>query len=62
MADKRKPGDWWTAAELAQAAGVNSSRVRQLILAGTIKAEKWAGVWRIADKDARRWLDERRGG
>ncbi len=59
--DKPKRRDWWTTAELAQAAGVDASRIRQLLAAGRIRGEKFAGVWRISDREAQRHLAERHG-
>ncbi len=62
VGDNIQHRDWWTATELAQAAGVNASRIRQLLIAGLIRGEKFAGVWRISDREAQRWLNERHGG
>jgi hypothetical protein len=49
----------WTARELAKAASVNESRIRQLLLKGKIKGDKRAGVWFIPDTEAQRWLASR---
>jgi len=56
-----KPREWWTASELAKAAKVDASYIRQLLLADKLRDEKFGPIWRISDREAKRWLDERRG-
>lgn len=51
--------DYWTTAQLAEAAGVTTARIRQLLGAGTIRGEKLADRWLIRGDEARRWLAER---
>ncbi|MBM3188812.1 MAG: hypothetical protein FJZ90_08840 [Chloroflexi bacterium] len=46
----------WTVSELAAGAGVNGSRIRQLLLAGELKGEKFGPVWVIPDAEAKEWL------
>jgi excisionase family DNA binding protein len=48
-----------TTRELADRAGVTPARVRQLILAGEIEAEKHGRDWLITEEEAGRWLRER---
>lgn len=55
-----KDRDFWTAAELAEACGVGSSRIRQLLLSGQIAGIKVAGVWLIDNDEARRWLEQKK--
>lgn len=47
---------YWTVKELAAVAGVNPSRIRQLIAAGKITAQKVGNSNFIKDAEARRWL------
>jgi hypothetical protein len=49
----------WSTTELARAAGVNTSYIRQLLLADRIEGYKLARDWRIPDNEARRWLSNR---
>lgn len=55
----RDAGQDWTTEELAAEAGVNSSRIRQLLLSGELRGVKRAGIWLIPDDEARRWLKSR---
>ena len=41
-----------TTTQTAELLGVNASRVRQLILAGRLPAEKWGRDWLIKREDA----------
>lgn len=51
----------WTAKELADAAGVSTPRIRQLLIEGTeLRGYKRAGVWFVADSEAKRWLENRK--
>lgn len=53
----------WLVKELAEAAGLNPSRIRQLILDDTIKgAEKRGPAWLIPDHVAQQFLEERKQG
>jgi len=53
MPDKQ---DWWTTKELAEAAGVDVSYVRRLLLQGKIRGEKFGRDWAISDDVAKSWL------
>lgn len=50
---------YWTVKELADAAGLNPSRIRQLIAAGEITSRKVGNSNFIKDSEARRWLESR---
>ena len=50
-----------TAKQAAKALGVNDSRVRQLILAGRLPAQKFANVWLIREKDLAKVSDRKTG-
>lgn len=50
----------YTAKELAELAGVNPSRIRQLLGQGILKGVKRGGVWFIPVAVARVWLESRR--
>ena len=50
-----------TAKQAAKALGVNDSRVRQLILAGRLPAQKFANVWLIHEKDLSKVADRKTG-
>ena len=56
----RQAGQDRTSAELAAEAGVDPSRIRQLLISGEIQGYKRASVWFIPDEEARRFLDDRR--
>lgn len=49
-----------TTKELAEMAGVDPSRIRQLLLAGTIAGYKRGRDWFIPNAEAQKWLDSRR--
>ena len=49
----------WSTRDLAERAGVDPSRIRQLLIEGRINAGKVGGVWVIPDREAKRWLAER---
>ncbi len=49
----------WTTKDLANAAGVDPSRIRQLLIEGRIRGEKAGPVWVVANREAKRWLKER---
>ena len=50
-----------TAKQAAKALGINDSRVRQLILAGRLPAQKFANVWIIHEKDLAKVADRKTG-
>jgi excisionase family DNA binding protein len=50
-----------TTRELSDAAQVSDGYIRQLILAGKLKAEKAGGIWLIAREDAEGWMQSRGG-
>ncbi len=58
--EQDKPREWWTVSELARAARVSVGYIRQLLLRGKLRGEKFGPIWRISDREARRWLQERR--
>lgn len=51
--------DYYTTKALGQMAGVNASRIRQLILEGKIKAKKVGRDWAISANEVMRFLRER---
>ena len=56
---RKKAG--WTTEELAQEAGVNSSRIRQLLAQGIIKGfKRGKRQWLIPDNEAVSWLAQYR--
>jgi hypothetical protein len=50
----------WTVKELAGRAGLNPSRIRQLLLTGEIKGFKRGPIWLIPNAEAERWLENRK--
>jgi excisionase family DNA binding protein len=50
-----------TTKELSDVAQVSDGYIRQLILAGKLKAEKAGGIWLIAREDAEGWMQGRGG-
>ncbi len=59
MTEEHEPGRPWGTVELAKAAGVNDSYLRQLLLAGKLQGYKVGQTWLIPDDVARAWLEER---
>lgn len=55
--------DRWTVKQLAEAADLTESRIRQLLIGQDIKGEKYGttrgGFWLVEDAEARRWLVSR---
>ena len=51
----------WTTAELAEAAGVTPTRIRQLLLSEELDGYKLGRDWRVSDRAARDWLAGRVG-
>ena len=49
----------WTTAELAEVAGLDVSRIRQLLLSGELDGYKLGRDWRVSDRAARQWLAKR---
>jgi len=49
-----------TTPELAKLAKLSSAYIRQVILAGKLRATKRGRDWLISAFDAERWLEERR--
>lgn len=49
----------YTVKELAELAGVNPSRIRQLLGDGTLRGAKRGGAWFIPAQVAQQWLDAR---
>lgn len=56
----RQAGQDWTTSELAAEAGVDQSRIRQLLLSGGLRGYKRAKTWFIPDEEALRYLRDRR--
>ncbi len=54
-----EPGKLWTTKELAEAAGVDASHIRRLLIDGKLKGRKVGRDWAIPDDVARAWLEER---
>jgi hypothetical protein len=50
----------WSTVELAEAAGVDDSYIRQLLIAGKLEGFKLGPVWAIPAEVGQQWLDERR--
>lgn len=50
---------YWTVKDLAAAAGVDPSRIRQLIAKGEIHSIKVGNINFIKDDDAHAWLNSR---
>jgi excisionase family DNA binding protein len=61
MADKKEfpQMDYYTTKALGRMAGVNASRIRQLIIGGKIKAKKVGRDWAISANEVMRFLRER---
>ena len=49
----------YTVNELAEAAGVTPTRIRQMLLAGELEGKKWGTAWVIKAKEAEKYLKER---
>ena len=47
----------WTTESLAKEAGVSSAWIRQLLIQGKIKGEKFGHIWRIPYVEGQRWLE-----
>lgn len=58
MSDERTTP--YTTKELSEAAGVNQSYIRQLLIAGKLTGEKLGRDWLIPADVAQRWLEDRR--
>jgi excisionase family DNA binding protein len=50
----------WTTTEVAKVAGLTQAYIRELILAGKIRAEKVGRDWIISDNEVLRFLEQRR--
>lgn len=50
---------FWTAQELAKAAGVDDSYIRYLLIHGKVQGQKFGKAWMIADRDAKAFLMSR---
>ena len=49
----------WTTAALAQAGGLSTARIRQILIAGRLRGRKAGRDWLVAEADARAWLAQR---
>ena len=56
---ERVTGRDYTVNELAKAAGVTPTRIRQLLLAGDIEGKRWGSAWVIKAQEAEKYLKER---
>jgi hypothetical protein len=56
---ERSIDDYWTTKKLAEAAGLDPSRIRQLLDKREITGVKVAGTWFIEVAEARAWLATR---
>ena len=52
---------FWTSQELAAAGKVSDAYIRQLLLAGKLRASKAGRVWIIPYAEGQRWLEQRAG-
>jgi len=59
-ANEGKPKEDLTANELAKLAGVDSSYIRQQLIAGRLVGQKFGPIWRIPAAEAERWLSTRK--
>jgi excisionase family DNA binding protein len=57
---EHEPGLDWTTKQLAQAGGVSSAYLRQLLIAGELRGRKLGRDWLIPDREAEKWLSNRR--
>ena len=48
--------DEFTVQQLAQVADLTDARIRQLLISGKLRGEKFGRDWVIDGKDARAWL------
>ncbi len=55
-----EPGKLWTTKELAEAAGVDASHIRLLLIDGKLKGSKVGRDWTIPDAEAQRFIAERK--
>ncbi len=59
MENETEPNDW-TTATLAQAAGLTTARIRQILIAGRdLRGRKLGRDWFVYDEEARAWLAAR---
>lgn len=61
MTDNTQHKLGWTTSELARELNVDPSRIRQLLLDGTIKGVKFGKMWSIPDSEARRIIEQYKG-
>ena len=59
MTDDKKGKTQWTTNDLANAAGVDPARIRQLLLEGALRGEKLGRDWLVPNAEAKRWLESR---
>lgn len=57
MENKVEYKTFWTTADLAKAAKVSDSYIRQLLRRGEIRGQRARREWIISDSEARRWLE-----
>jgi excisionase family DNA binding protein len=57
---KHEPGQDWTTKQLAQEAAVSMAYLRQLLIAGELRGRKAGRDWLIPDREAEKWLSNRR--
>ncbi len=56
---QQEQGRPWSTKQLAEAAGVDDSYIRKLLIDGKIDGYKLGREWLIPDDVARAWLEER---
>ena len=60
MTDDKKGKTRWTTNDLANAAGVDPARIRQLLIEGAeLRGEKLGRDWLVTSAEAKRWLESR---
>jgi hypothetical protein len=61
MGDKQaRQRGYWLLTELAEEAGLSTSRLRQLLIAGKLHAHEAGQVWTVGYAEGARWLGEQR--
>ena len=60
MNDDPKSRNYFSVKELAEAAGLTTARIRQLLLEGRLRGDKVGQNWTIPYYVGRMWLQERK--
>lgn len=57
--ESRKAKMGWTVSELAMVVGVDTSRIRQLLIEGKqLSGKKFGKMWTISDTEAKRFIEQ----